>query len=76
MLLLQLPFDFGFGEVAAQLIGAVGALVLLMLLVAFGAFAYKSLAGDGVRWPDEMEEDQDSEDGVKRGSDEDDWKYY
>ncbi|GGN94587.1 MULTISPECIES: hypothetical protein [Haloarcula] len=72
---LQLPFDSGFVEIAAQLVGAVGALVLLLLLVAFGGFAYKSLAGDGIRWPDETEEAEE-EDGVTRGSDEDDWKFY
>lgn len=66
----QLPVDSGLVEAAAQLVGIAGAVVLLLLLVAFGAFAYRSLRGE-MRWPDES----DDEDAVSRSEDDDDWKY-
>ena len=74
-MLVQLPFGSDLVEMAAQLVNIVGALVLLLLLVAFGAFVYKSLSGDGIEWPSDVKEDAD-EDGVTRGSEDDDWKYY
>lgn len=74
-MLVQLPFGSDLVEMAAQLVNIMGALVLLLLLVAFGAFVYKSLRGDGIQWPSDVKEDAD-EDGVTRGSEDDDWKYY
>lgn len=71
--LLQLPFGSGLLETATQLVTIVATVVLLMMLVALGSFAYKSLRGDGVRWPDETESDDES---VSRGDGDDDWKYY
>ena len=56
----------------AQAVVAVGSLLFLMMLVAFGAFAYRNLRGDGVEWPDE----EPGDDGVRRGDDEDEWEYY
>jgi len=61
----------GLGESLAQVAVAAGTLVLVGLLVAFGAFAYKSLRGDGVTWP----EDQEEEEGVTRAEDDEEWKY-
>ncbi|MFB6167212.1 MAG: hypothetical protein ABEJ43_00010 [Haloferacaceae archaeon] len=56
-------------EFAAGAAVAAGSIVLVLALVAFAAFAYKSLRGDGVEWPDE--------DGVVRSDDADDeWKYH
>lgn len=74
MFLLQLPFDSGLLESAAQLAVIAGTLVLLLLVVAFGAFVYKSVIGDGIEWPEDREEAAD--DTVTQGSDDDDWKYY
>jgi len=63
------------------LLGAAGgavalaaSLILVMMIVALGAFAYKSLRGDGIEWPEDREPDE--EDGVSRGNDDDEWDYY
>ncbi|ERH05019.1 MAG: hypothetical protein J07HR59_00053, partial [Halorubrum sp. J07HR59] len=42
--------------------------------VALAAFAYQSLTGDGIEWPD----DREDADAHARGGDEDDdeWEYY
>lgn len=62
-------------ESVANLIALAGTLVLVLMFVALGAFAYRSLKGDGVRWPGETDETE-SEDGVRRGRTDDEWKYY
>jgi hypothetical protein len=65
----------GLLESVSQLAVIGGTLVLLLGLVAFGAFVYKSVRGDGIRWPDDV--DEDAEDGeVRRGSSDDEWEYY
>jgi len=71
-LLQAMPGGGLFGSVL-QLLTIVGTLILLAVLVAFGAFAYRSLAGDGVEWPDDEREDDS---GVSRGGDDDEWDYY
>jgi hypothetical protein len=45
------------------------------MLVALGSFAYKSLRGDGIRWPSDIEDDPDEE-GARRGGPDDEWEYY
>jgi len=77
--MLQFPVQLGSGllESVGQVAAVAGTVVLLLILVGLGAFAYKNLIGDGVRWPDEREEaDSEEDDGVVQGSREDDWKYY
>ncbi|AEM59322.1 hypothetical protein HISP_19120 (plasmid) [Haloarcula hispanica N601] len=77
--MLQFPVQLGSGllESVGQVAAVAGTVVLLLMLVGLGAFAYKSLIGDGIRWPDEREEaDSEEDDGVVQGSREDDWKYY
>ncbi|KOX92490.1 hypothetical protein AMS69_14170 [Haloarcula rubripromontorii] len=77
--MLQFLMQFGSGllESVGQVAAVAGTVVLLLILVGLGAFAYKSLAGDGIRWPDERDEmDSDDDDGVVQGSRDDDWKYY
>ncbi|SDX22841.1 hypothetical protein SAMN05443574_12020 [Haloarcula vallismortis] len=77
--MMQFPIQLGSGllESVGQLAAVAGTVVLLLILVGLGAFAYKSVVGEGVRWPDEREEmDSENEDGVVQGSREDDWKYY
>ncbi|EMA18304.1 MULTISPECIES: hypothetical protein [Haloarcula] len=77
--MLQFPVQLGSGllESVGQVAAVAGTVVLLLMLVGLGAFAYKSLVGDGIRWPDEQEEaDSEEDDGVVQGSREDDWKYY
>jgi hypothetical protein len=61
----------GIFEAAAGAAVAAGSLVLVLALVAFAAFAYKQIRGDGVEWPDDEEEGE-----VNRGGDDDEWDYY
>lgn len=49
-----------------------GTIVLILMVVALGGFAYKSLTG-GVEWPDDREQDPDA---LRKGEDEDEWDYY
>jgi len=70
---LQLPF-----ESLADAVSIAGTLILLLLLVAFASTLYRSLQGDGIRWPGDTDEESD---GVSRhppadGDDEDEWKFY
>ncbi|MFY4813536.1 hypothetical protein [Haloarcula argentinensis] len=77
--MVQFPVQLGSGllESVGQVAAVAGTVVLLLILVGLGAFAYKSLVGDGIRWPDERgEADSEEDDGVVQGSREDDWKYY
>lgn len=64
----------GILETVGQLAAIAGALVLVLILLGLGSFAYKSLRGDGIEWPDEQESDED--DSVERSEDDDEWKYY
>ena len=58
----------------AQVAVLAGTLVLGLMVVALVAFAYKSLRGDGIEWPDETGEGDDGE--VARGGSDDEWDYY
>lgn len=60
----------GLAESFSQVVVGAGAVVLLLMLVALGSFAYKSLNG-GIEWPDEQGEDEE----VSRTGDDDEWKY-
>lgn len=71
---LQIGAGAGLSESLAQAAVLAGTLVLGLALVALGAFAYKSLRGGGIRWPDEVDEDE--EEGVRRGDQDDEWDYY
>jgi hypothetical protein len=55
-------------------VGLAGAVVLGLMLVALGAYAYKSVRGDGVEWPEDEETGEG--DGLTRGDDDDEWDYY
>ncbi|MDS0222403.1 hypothetical protein NDI54_13730 [Haloarcula sp. S1AR25-5A] len=77
MLLFQIQLGSGLLESVGQIAALAGTLVLLLMIVGLGAFAYKSLRGDGIRWPDDTEETEGPEDGgVTQGSNDDEWKYY
>jgi hypothetical protein len=71
-LLLQ-SLGGGLLETLAQAAVLAGTLLLLLMLVALGAYAYKQTRGDGVEWPDETPEDEDD---VQSGSTDDEWDYY
>lgn len=65
------PLQGALPEFVMDLVGIAGTLVLVMMLVAIGAAAYKHFTG-GIEWPDETEDD----DEVSRGSADDEWDYY
>lgn len=62
----------GLPEVFTDLLGIAATVVLLLMVVALGAFAYKSLTG-GVEWPEDREEDDET---LRRGDQDDEWDYY
>jgi hypothetical protein len=70
--LLQVAQSSGLLEYAVQFVNIAGTVVLLGLLVALGAFAYRSLRGD-LTWPDDDAEDENDA-GVTR-SDDDEWRF-
>ncbi|WP_138006694.1 hypothetical protein [Halalkalirubrum salinum] len=51
----------------------VASLMFVLMIVALAGFAYKSLSGDGITWPEDMEEEDDE--GVTRTGPDDEWKY-
>jgi len=62
---------FGGFESIAGIAVTAGTVVLVLGLVAFGAMAYRHFTG-GIEWPD----DREDEDGVARGDDDGELKYY
>ena len=56
-------------ELIGGLVAFAGTVVLGLIVVAFGVFVYRSVVGDGIRWPDERTDDE-----VPR-TDDDEWKY-
>lgn len=71
----QLLVQSSFLESVGQLAAVAGAVILGLMLAGLGGFAYKSLRGDGIRWPDD-DEQREGKDGVQRSDDDDEWKYY
>jgi hypothetical protein len=69
-----IPLQSGLFESLAPLVSVAATLVLALMLLALGGVAYRSLRGDGIRWPDETDEDDD-ETAVRRSGD-DEWKYH
>jgi hypothetical protein len=64
----------GLLESISQVAVVGGTLVLVLMLVALGAFAYKSVRGDGIQWPDDVD-DEDDDGTVRRDRSDDEWKY-
>ena len=62
----------GLPEVIPGLVGIGSAVVILLMLVAMAAFAYRSMNG-GVEWPEDREEDEDA---LRQGGPDDEWDYY
>jgi hypothetical protein len=65
----------------AQAAVIAGTLLLVLAVVALGAFAYRQVLGDGVEWPGEGAPEPESEsesedDSVSRGDSGDEWEYY
>ena len=75
--LIQSGVGSGLFESASQLVVAAGGIVLLLMFAALAGFAYKSLQGDGIRWPEDIEDDPEDESAVRQsGDDDDEWDYY
>lgn len=72
---LQLSFEGGIMEAIAQVAVLAGTVVLLLMLVGFGVFAYKNIRGDGIEWPDDKETTP-GDDEVRRGDQDEEWDYY
>jgi hypothetical protein len=70
---LQIPTDGLLGSLAQAAVVA-ASLLLVLMLVALGAYAYKHLRGDGIEWPEDKESTAES--GVTKGDSDDEWKYY
>jgi hypothetical protein len=76
---VPLPLALGSGPLdsLAQVAVLGGTLLLLLMIVALGTYAYKHFQGDGITWPEDMEDDpRETDDGLKQGNDDDEWKYY
>lgn len=63
----------GFPSGIAGVVAVAGLLVLGMIILALGAFVYKSLTG-GIEWPEDKEPAEDE--ARKSHSDDDEWDYY
>ncbi|MDY6819526.1 MAG: hypothetical protein SVG88_12775 [Halobacteriales archaeon] len=75
MVVFQLPSGGGLIGSFAQVAVIAGTVVLILMLVAFGGFVYKSLQGDGIEWPDDKEQLPD-DDEIRQGDQDDEWDYY
>jgi hypothetical protein len=64
----------GLLEAVGGAVALAASLILVLMVVALGAFAYKSLRGDGIEWPEDRESDEEEE--VSPGNDDDEWDYY
>lgn len=67
-----------------------GSVVLMLMLVAMGTYAYKQIKGDGVTWPDEKDSGPGPEpesvqggdreatgtSSLEKGDEDDEWDYY
>lgn len=62
----------GLPEFVPDLIGAAGAFLLVLMLLAIAGFVYRTMTG-GVEWPDD---EPDDEDALTRGDADDEWDYY
>ncbi|MEF8830104.1 MAG: hypothetical protein V5A23_01020 [Halobacteriales archaeon] len=65
------PVLMGLPEFLPDLIGAAGAFLLVLMLVAIAGFVYRTMTGS-VEWPDEEED----EDALTSGDADDEWDYY
>lgn len=65
----------GLRDAVGGALALAGSIVLVLMLVALGVYAYKNLRGDGVEWPEDKP-DPAEDDELRRGDNEDEWKYY
>jgi hypothetical protein len=60
-------------EMAGQAAVIAGTLLLTAGLIALVAYAYRNLGDDGMRWPEDVEQEDG---GVHQGDEDDEWDYY
>lgn len=64
----------GLLESVGQVAVVAASVLLVMMCIALGTYAYKHLRGDGIDWPEDR--DAEDEDGLSHGNDDDEWDYY
>jgi len=69
-----LPVVLATGGGTGSLVSLSAAVILGLMFLGLGTYAYKHVRGDGIEWPDEQTDDE--EDGVRRGGSDDEWDYY
>jgi hypothetical protein len=69
---MTVPVQVGIDLPFVELVTLAGTLVLVLIVLAAGAFAYRAYTGT-LTWPTDTPEDPEE---LQRGTDEDDWKYY
>jgi len=69
---MTVPVQVGVDLPFVELVTLAGTLVLVLIVLAAGAFAYRAYTGT-LTWPTDTPEDPEE---LQRGTDEDDWKYY
>lgn len=68
-----LPIQLPSGIV--EILVSISTVVFALMLIALVGFAYKSLSGDGITWPEDKAQ-TDGDDDVTTGSRDDEWEYY
>jgi hypothetical protein len=77
MVFAGLQIGSGMLESLSQVAVIAGTGLLVLMLVALGGFAYKSLSGDGITWPEDVDDDAGEEgQGLRKGDQDDEWDYY
>ncbi len=76
LVVLQIPTGSGIVETIGKVAATVASVVLILMIVALAGYAYKHLQGDGIEWPDDVEDPGAGDDEVESGDDDDEWDYY
>ena len=78
MVFAGLQIGSGMLESLSQVAVIAGTGLLVLMLVALGGFAYKSLSGDGVTWPEDVDDEgeEGQGQGLRKGDQDDEWDYY
>ncbi len=64
--------QIGIPEIIPDIVGIAATIVLLLMVLAFVGFVYRSLTG-GIEWPEDRKEDDDT---LNRGDQDDEWDFY
>jgi hypothetical protein len=73
---LTLQAGGGLLESAGQAAAVAASLLIVLMVVALVGYAYKSLRGDGIEWPEDREPEEAEDGSVHQGGDDDEWDYY